>query len=145
MNIQFARSNTVLRRYLELGIVGIVIMTAAVVATSYYFTVQKNNTEQQLEVDKQKVAELEPIHEEAEELATTVNTIAALMAYNIKFSDLLVQIGGIMPDGSVLTGLQFSIEDTNAPLVVTAEVDSEDKAAILRNNLAASELFQTQR
>lgn len=139
--MRLARSNTILRRYLQLGIVSAVILSGAVFATTYFFTAQKNNTAQQLAVDKKKVEELAPIHEEAEQLAATVNTIAALMAHNIQFSDLLLQIGGVMPGGSVLTGLQFSIEDTNAPLVVTAEVDTEEKAAILRNNLAVSALF----
>lgn len=141
LNIRLARSNTILRRYLELGVVSILLLVAAFLVTNSFFVAQKKNTEQQLQIDKEKVAELEPIHSEAEELAATVNTIAALMAYNIQFSDLLVQIGSIMPTGSVLTGLQFSIEDTDAPLVVTAEVDTEEKAAILRNNLAGSSLF----
>lgn len=141
VNIQLARSNTILRRYLQLGIISLVILVGAVFVTAYFFTMQKENTQQQLEIDKKKVEELSPVHDEAKELAATVNTIAALMAYNIQFSDLLVQIGGIMPPGSVLTGLQFSIEDTDSPLIVTAEVDTEEKAAILRNNLAASPLF----
>lgn len=46
-----------------------------------------------------------------------------------------------MPSGSALSGLQFSIEDIKAPLVVSAQVDSEEKAAVLRNNLAASAPF----
>ncbi len=54
---------------------------------------------------------------------------------------MLTQIGNITPPGAVLTGLQFSIEDLKLPLVISAQVDSEQKAAVLRNNLAGSSLF----
>lgn len=141
LNIQYARSNTVLRRYLQLGLLSTFIIVVAVFVTAHFFTLQKNNTEKQLQIDTKKVTDLESVHEEAKELAATVNTIAALMEHNIRFSDLLLNIGGIMPEKSVLTGLEFSIENTDAPLVVSAEVDSEAKAAVLRNNLAASTLF----
>lgn len=141
LNIQLARSNTIFRRYLQLGVASLILLVAAFFVTLAFFTAQKNSTKQQLDIDKKKVEQLAPIHAEAEGLAATVNTISALTAYNVQFSDLLVQIGGIMPPGSVLTGLQFSIENIDSPLVVTAEVDNERKAAVLRNNLAASALF----
>jgi hypothetical protein len=141
LNIRLARSNTILRRYLELGVASLLLLVGAFFVTASFFNAQKNSIQKQLEVDKGKVEELAPIHAEAESLSLTVKTISALMAYNVQFSDLLVRIGGIMPDGSVLTGLQFSIENIDSPLVVTAEVDDEKKAAVLRNNLAASELF----
>lgn len=139
--IKMARNNTVLRRYLQLGILSAGILTAAYFATNHFFMVQKNSAEQQLKIDQERTAALAPVHEQAESLAATVNTIAGLMMYDIKFSDLLVQIGSIMPDGAVLTGLQFSVENIESPLVVTAEIDTEEKAAVLRNNLAASSLF----
>ena len=86
--------------------------------------------------------QLEPVQKQAEDLSQTVNTISGLLSRNIKFSDMLTQIGSIMPPGSVLTGLQFSIEDVESPLVVSAQVDNAQKAAVLRNNLASSPLFK---
>lgn len=139
--IRYARSNTVLRRYIELLIVCVILLLASFAGAQYFLSVQESNSKETLDINKAQVAKLEPVQKEAEQLSATVNTIASLQSRNIKFSDMLVSIGGVMPEGSVLTGLQFSIENLESPLVISARVDNEQTAAILRNNLAHSELF----
>lgn len=140
-NLRIARNNTVLRRYIELTVLSILVLSAAVFFAYYQLRVQQTNTQSTLDLSKQKIAKLEPVQKQAEQLSLTVNTIAGLMSHNVQFSEMLTQIGNVMPTGSVLTGLQFSIEDLKSPLVISAQVDSEQKAAILRNNLASSPLF----
>lgn len=141
VNKQIARSNTVLRRYVELTVVSIVVIGLAVVASSYFLTSQKEDVQKTVELNKEKVAELAPIQKQGEELSATVTTISSLFSRNVNFSEMLTQIGGITPPGAVLTGLQFSIEDFDSPLVVTAKIESAERGAVLRNNLAASDLF----
>lgn len=140
-NLRIARSNTVLRRYVELTVLSVLFLMLAVFAAYYLLHVQQVNTQRTVDINQAKIKKLEPIQQQAEQLSLTVNTIAGLMSHNVKFSDTLVQIGKLMPDGSALTGLQFSIEDSKLPLVISAEVDSQQKAAILRNNLAGSAIF----
>ena len=141
-NLRIARSNTILRRYIELILLSLGLFGLAVFAGYYFLHIQQSNTARTLELSRQKVKKLEPVQKQATELSATVNTIAGLFSSNnVKFSEMLTQIGGLMPDGSVLTGLQFSIEDLKSTLVVSAQVDTEQKAAILRNNLASSSLF----
>jgi Tfp pilus assembly protein PilN len=142
LNIRLARSNTILRRYVELIIVGSLVLLAAILVARYFFGVQNDNIQRTVDLNNAKIASLQPVQKQAEELSATVNTISGLLSRNVKFSDMLTQIGGIMPPGSVLTGLKFSLEDVEAPLVVSAQVDNEQKAAVLRNNLAASSLFE---
>ncbi len=142
LNIRLARSNTILRRYIELIIVGSLVLLAAILVARYFFGVQNDNIQRTVDLNNAKIASLQPVQKQAEELSATVNTISGLLSRNVKFSDMLTQIGGIMPPGSVLTGLKFSLEDVEAPLVVSAQVDNEQKAAVLRNNLAASSLFE---
>ena len=141
LNIRIARTNTVLKRYIILVVLGVAILGGAVAASYYFLNSQQVNIKQTL-VEQQKAQQLEPIQKQAEELSVTVNTIAALLTRNIKFSDMLTTIGGLMPNGAVLTGLQFSIEDLDAPLVISAKVENEELAAVLRNNLAGSDLFK---
>lgn len=139
--MRLARSNTIIRRYLELILISILVLIITIVVAQYFLSSQQKNTQAVLQINQNKVKELEPIQKEAEQLSATVNTISGLLSKNVKFSDMLTQIGGLMPPGSVLTGLQFSIEDLKAPLVISAQVEDEQKAAILRNNLANSALF----
>jgi Tfp pilus assembly protein PilN len=118
------------------------VLLAAILVARYFFGVQNDNIQRTVDLNNAKIASLQPVQKQAEELSATVNTISGLLSRNVKFSDMLTQIGGIMPPGSVLTGLKFSLEDVEAPLVVSAQVDNEQKAAVLRNNLAASSLFE---
>ncbi len=142
LNIRLARNNTILRRYVELILVGSLVLLAAILVARYFFSAQNANIQHTVDLNDAKIASLQPVQKQAEELSATVNTISGLLSRNVKFSDMLTQIGGIMPPGSVLTGLKFSLEDVEAPLVVSAQVDNEQKAAVLRNNLAASSLFE---
>lgn len=143
LDIRIARRNTSLRRYVELSVVSTVVLVLAVVASFYFLNTQRVNTQKTVDINEQKVKQLEPVQAEARQLSTTVNTISRLLSRNIKFSQMLTNIGGLMPSGSSLTGLQLSIEDLNAPLVVSANIDSEAKAAVLRNNLLSSSLFKS--
>lgn len=141
MNLEFAKRNTVLRRYLELCLLATVFLAFLMVGSYYYLNQQKKNTQAELEFNQQKVAELEPVQEEAEELSKTINTISAIFASDVKFSSMLTDIGALTPSGTVLSGLELSGVDAKSPLVISAQVETENKAAVLRNNLAASDLF----
>lgn len=143
IDIKVARSNTVLRRYIELILLSMVLLAGAVIVAYYFFAIQKNNVQKTVDLNQEKISKLEPVQKQAEQLSVTVNTISGLLSRNVKFSDMLTQIGGLMPSGSVLTGLQFSIEDVQSPLVISAQVDNEQKAAVLRNNIASSSLFKS--
>ncbi|MBP9738559.1 PilN domain-containing protein [Candidatus Saccharibacteria bacterium] len=142
-NIRIARSNTLLRRYIELLLLALLIIITALTVAYYFMNVQQSNVQQVVDTDQAKISELEPVQKQAEQLSATVNTIAGLLSRDVVFSDMLVQIGGLMPQGAVLTGLQFSIEDFKSPLIISAQVDTEEKAAVLLKNLQGSDLFQS--
>lgn len=142
LNMKVARNNTILKRYIELTLLSMLLIVVAIAASYYFLSSQQKSVKNTLEIDQKKVAELSPIQKEAEELSATINTISGLLSRNVKFSEMLTKIGSVMPSGAVLTGLQFSIEDLDAPLVVSAQVETEERAAVLRNNLATSDLFK---
>ncbi len=141
LNMRIARSNTELRRYVELTVISMAVLAFAVAAAYYFLNNQNKDTKQVVAINQAQVNQLKPVQQQAEQLSATVSTISGLLSTNVKFSDMLIQIGGLMPSGSVLTGTQFSLEDLDAPLIVSAQVETEEKAAILRNNLANSPLF----
>lgn len=140
-NIRIARSNTVIRRYIELMLLSLAVIITALVVANHYLNVQQANVQKIIDEDQKALAKLEPIQKEAQQLSGTVNTIASLLSRDVRFSTLLEQIGGLMPSGAVLTGLQYSTDDLKAPLVISAEVENEQTAAVLLNNINASDLF----
>lgn len=140
--IALAKKNSILRRYIELCLVSALVLLVLLAGSYYYLKQQENNIQQTADLNKQKVAQLEPVQEEAEQLATTMSTISALLARDVSFSNMLRDIGKLMPSGSSLTGLELSSVESDAPLSISAQVENEQTVAILRNNLASSSLFE---
>ncbi len=141
IDIELSKKNSVLRRYVELLLLAVLIVFVVIAGSLYYLKQQENNTRQSLELNSEKMKELEASQEEAQQLSTTINTIAALLSRDLTFSAMLKDIGTLMPSGAVLSGLELSGTDTKAPLIVSARIENEQVAAVLRNNLANSELF----
>ena len=89
LNIKTARNNTVLKRYIELTIFSMILIIIATVLAFILFTNERDNIQETVDIDQQKIAKLEPVQKQAEELSATVNTISGLLSRNIKFSDML--------------------------------------------------------
>lgn len=142
LDIKTARNNTVLRRYIELLLLSMVIIGLAVAASYYFLDSRRNDVQSSLEANKKTINELKKTQDQAQGLSTTINTVAKLLAQNIKFSEVLTKIGNVMPEGASLTNVQFEADELNAPLIVTVDMVNEERGAVLRNNLAKSELFQ---
>ncbi len=140
--VKFARLNVTLIQYCIL----VVIVSVAVIGVLLFGLVVINTRESRLQAsitdDRTQAQKLEPVNTKAKELSTTINTISGLLKREIKFSVLLDDIGSIMPTGTVLTGLTLS-DQRDQPLTLDALVVDEESAAVLRENLAESELFQS--
>lgn len=139
--IETAKRNTILRRYLELAVLGVCSLAFLIVGSYYYLQLQDKNTKKTLDLNNQKLSLLEPVQDEAKQLTVTINTIAALFSREVDFSTMLTKIGQLMPPTSVLTNLEIDSSLKDSPLNISAQVDTEEKAAVLRNNLEKSELF----
>lgn len=138
---KYARLNVTLIQYCVL----VMIISAALIAIIFFAMAvvdkQEDNLKAVIAEDQAKAAELEVVNGEAKELSTTINTISKLLEREIKFSELLEEIASILPKGTVLTGLTLS-EKQDQPLTLDALVVDEEAAAILRENLDDSDLFE---
>lgn len=79
-------------------------------------------------------------NEKAQALTAKISTISKLLEGEVKFSELLQEIGRLLPAGASLMGLQLTT-DFSEPLVLAAKVDSKQTATELQQNLANSDLF----
>lgn len=139
--IETAKKNTILRRYLELALLGVSVLAVLIVGSYYFLELQDRNTQKTLDLNQQKLDQLEPVQDEAKQLSLTINTIAALFSREVDFSNMLTQIGQLMPPNAILTNLEIDSSIKDSPLNISAQVDTEEKAAVLRNNLEKSDLF----
>lgn len=79
-------------------------------------------------------------NDKAQALTAKISTISKLLEGEVRFSELLQEIGGLLPAGARLTGLQLTTDFTE-PLVLVATVNSKQTATELQQNLANSDLF----
>ena len=66
LNIKTARNNTVLKRYIELTIFSMILIIIATVLAFILFTNERDNIQETVDIDQQKIAKLEPVQKQAE-------------------------------------------------------------------------------
>lgn len=137
---QFARWNVSLLQYtfltvaISISLVGVLIFGVVIVSRD------ESSLQKAIDTKQQTLDQLQPEFNQAKLLANRVNTVKALFDKNIEFSKLLQNIGALIPDGASLTGLSLTGNDQR-PLQIQAKVKTQDLAAVLRENLEASDIF----
>jgi len=138
--IKYARRNVTMIQYVAL----VVLVAFAIISTLMFgqAVISRNEADikTSIENSQSKITELEKVNEEAEELSSTIETISTLLASEVKFSELLTEIGSLLPSGTVLTNLAVS-DDRSEPIILDTNVTNETASAILRENLSDSDLF----
>lgn len=139
--IRFARLNVTAMQY------AILIMAVSLsLASLLFFGVavvsgDEESLHQNIQEKEAILAELEDSVGKAKELEQQIDTISALLEREVSFSSLLRDIGGVIPEGASLTGLSLTGDET-LPLRIGATVRNQPLAAVLRENLEDSELFE---
>lgn len=139
-SVRFAKINVVMLQYVI--VIGVSIF--GMVALMFYGRANLNSTQGDLEQavaeDLARVATLEEVNTEANELSATVSTIGTLLNQEVKFSFVIQEIGSIMPSGAVLSAIAIS-QDTTKPLRISVNIVEAETAGVLQQNLIESDLF----
>jgi len=140
-DIKYGRLNIILIQYVVLAMVVTVTLLGIVVLGSNKLSSVQKDIQKEVKASELKVNDLRGYHEQAQQISNQVQTLSNLFSREVKFSELLTSIGGVMPTGSSLTQLTLS-DDRTLPLSLTADVTSEEVAAVLRKNLEESDIFE---
>ena len=138
--IKFGKVNLTILQYVILAIAVVIVVLGVLVVGSIKLSKIQANLDQEITSTQRKVTTLKTYQEQAGSISKEVKLVGNILDSEIKFSELIPQIGSVMPSGSVLTQLSLN-EDISAPLSLTIKVDSEDTAAVLRTNLEQSDVF----
>lgn len=108
--IMYARRNTRLLHWSLALLAGIAGMVAIVVFGFFYIDQNTKNINQQVELARQelKVQKLEETQKRVEDLSGSLKLVTQVLSKQILFSELLQQVGAVMPSGSSLGGLNIS-------------------------------------
>ena len=137
-NIRFARLNVTMIEYAVL----VLVTTVGLISILFYGQSLASHEESLLSnLVNDKRSNLSQYDSElakAKELDKRIDTISALLGLETNFSKLLPAIGGIVPQGTVINGLELDTEDSNS-LTINGESTSQTGPSIFRENLAKSD------
>jgi hypothetical protein len=141
-DIRFAKLNVSIVQYCILAaIVGI-----ALVGILLFGLLILNNDRSQLEdgiVERQAILdELKLDEDRAKKLSDSIDTIGALFDKEVEFSEIIVQIGSLIPAGSSIDSLTLPNNVKKAPLNLIVRVPTQPDSAVLQQNFANSPLFK---
>jgi len=139
-NTKLAKYNVILLQYVFVIVIAVGIMAYLMTFGRQALTRTRSDIENSLSSDRARVAELKGVNDEATDLSNTINTIDTLLDREVKFSLLLQEIGSIMPPGAKLSALALS-QDATQPVRLSVDLTSAERAGVLQQNLAESEIF----
>lgn len=140
-SVRYGRLNVIMLKYalVALSVSALVFILMMVGGT--LISQSQGEIKASIEADRARVNELRTAYAEAQKIAGVVDTIDSVLDREVQFSELLQEIGSIMPSGAALTNLSIS-EDRSEPINLLAAAQSEETIAVLRENLADSKLFE---
>ena len=143
-SIRFGRRNAALRRWVIGTGLAILGLTLIMMGGSLYLDSQAKQLSRDIEsIQSQLQAQnLSKVQSDAKELSGSIKLINQVLSREIRFSELIQEIGQVLPPGTVLSGLTLSSE-VNDAFNLTANTTDHQSAAQLAANLKdpKNELF----
>lgn len=140
--LRAARGNTVLRRYFELfGLA--TLMTAGIFGFGLMTTY---NQKAQADTDKIASEQNALIYQDTRKAAAAftkdLSIAKTILASDIRFSVLVTNIAGIVPQEVILSNLALGSNNLATPLTLSGKAGSYDKVVQFKNDMEASSIFE---
>lgn len=141
--IRAARTNAVLIRYIiYLGFA--VIFLLIICGSVYIFLVSSKSSAEKSTRDAQsQINTSSPVIAQANNMRTIFEATKSILDKQISYSDIITEIGAVLPSGAVLDSLNLNSSVLSAPVNIAVHTHSNDDEAKLRDNLQKSLLLSS--
>ena len=140
--LRAARNNAVLRRYYMLVLLAAALL-GAVFAVGFKVTLDQEASYRTIQAQNEAdAARYANVRQAAQDFIKNLQIDKTILASDIRFSDLITEIAGVIPSGVILSNLSLNNQDSKTPLTINARAKSYDAAIALKNSLEASKIFQ---
>lgn len=114
--VRYGRMNAKLRHWIEIGVLLIIGLVVIIGAGWLYIDGQiKNLNKSVAQTEAQLQAQhLQEVQKQADQISQNVRTINQVLGRELRFSDLIQEIGKVMPSGTILGTLTLSNKVTGA-------------------------------
>lgn len=144
-NISYARSNTILRKWITASLIGVLGIVLILAAGQFFVARSTTSWQKQVDTTKQQLGDqkLDETQARVAEVSNSIKLATQVLSKQISFSKLLTQVGAAMPDGSSLQSL--SINAPEGGIDLTAVAASYQAATQVQINLSDpnNKIFET--
>lgn len=139
--LRAARSNTLLLRYNIFLLGSVAFIGVAVGITFIYLTSTKAGAEQAIQSNATKVSQYATIEKEADQFRKNLATAKQILAGEVTYSNVILEIAHLLPGGAVLQTLNLDASTFGTETSLVAQVSNYDTAIALKNSFQKSSLF----
>lgn len=121
--LRFSHQNASLRRWLGIFVLATIGLIFILGFGWIYIDQQNKNLNRNLEVTKSQLQaqDLDGTQKKAKDISGNIKVINQVLSREIRFSDLISQIGSVMPPGAILSSLTLSKVDGGLDLSASAK------------------------
>lgn len=101
---------------------------------------QRNDLKTDLDAKNAQLEDINKSQSDAVRLSADINKVGALLDRQVDFSTLIQEVGAVLPNGTRLNSLSLGVDNTQ-PISFQFDIDTQEKAAVVRKNLEDSNLF----
>lgn len=138
---QYARRNRMLLGYIFALVLAAILVAVTMTISLGFVGADEAQLRSTIEDNSAEIAKLESEIKDLNTVSNRLNTADKLYESSVKFSNLIPEIGSLLPQGTVLNSLSLTGGNTD-PLSLDVEMTSADLSAVLQKNLVSSELFE---
>lgn len=139
--LRAARSNTLLVRYniLLLGALAFLFLATGIVYV--YLNDAKAKAERTVAENQARTADYAAVERQAQAFRSNLATDKQILAGEVNYSKVVMQIAALMPKGTVLETLQLDAATFGTETTLAARARNYDAALSLKNSFQGSPLF----
>lgn len=143
LDIQYARHNTVLVRWIMAGFLFAALVVSLIGFGQYYIAKNTQVTLASVEVTNQRLASQNMLNaqKELETISKNLKTVLQIAGKQLLFSKLITRIGGILPAQTRLNGMTLSTSNSALDLNVAARDRNAATQAVINISDPKNGLF----
>lgn len=133
--IQAARTNVVLVRYIAILLIAAVVLAGLVIAAYFALNEAKDNAVQKESENAARLAQYQSIKARSDEFRADLTTAKMILDNSVSFSKLIYAIAGSLPSGVVLDDLSLNPATLGTSVTLNASAKTVGDATRLRDAL----------
>lgn len=139
--LRAARTNTSLRVYLMTSMVASVLVVGMIGGALYINQQQYQLYKQQRQESQQALVEVQKVKQRIADYNNSLKAAEAAYEAEIKMTNLVANLSSTLPPGAILNTVSLDVLSFTEPVTITAQVDTFEKAGVLKRNFEQSQFF----